>query len=98
MKVFVLKALANPVRIFFVPYNLAVFNFMFLLIIYLIIFFGALFLTSGRVAINPLWFLATLVVVHSIIAIWAKKEPFLLKIVIAKIKLFSKKIPQKLAA
>ena len=98
MKIFVLKALANPVRIFFVPYNLAVFNFLFLLLVYLITFFSSLFLTNGIIAINPLWFMITLVITHSIIAIWAKTEPFLLKIIIAKIKLFKKHIPQKLAA
>jgi type IV secretory pathway VirB3-like protein len=98
MKVQILKALANPARIFFVPYNLAVFNFFVLFSIYLTIFAAGMILSGGRIVANPLYFLLTLIGTHSILAFWSKKEPFLLRILIAKIVLFRKKIPNKLAA
>ncbi|MDR1071042.1 MAG: VirB3 family type IV secretion system protein [Rickettsiales bacterium] len=98
MKVQVLKALANPARIFFVPYSLAVFNFFILFSIYLSVFAAGLIFSGGKIVISPLYFLLTLMGVHSILAVWSKKEPFLLRILMAKIALFRKKIPNRLAA
>jgi hypothetical protein len=37
-----------------------------------------------------------LMAVHSILAFWSKKEPFLMRIIIAKIALFKKRIPSRL--
>ncbi|MDR3208490.1 MAG: VirB3 family type IV secretion system protein [Rickettsiales bacterium] len=96
MKIPILKALANPARIFFVPYSLAVFNFLILFIIYLAIFSIGLVFSNGRISVNPLYFLLTLMAVHSILAFWSKKEPFLMRIIIAKIALFKKRIPSRL--
>ncbi|MDR2268960.1 MAG: VirB3 family type IV secretion system protein [Rickettsiales bacterium] len=98
MKIPVLKALANPARIFFVPYNLAVFNFAILLLIYMTVFVSGLILSGGDVAINPLYFLLTLIAIHSILAMISKKEPFLLRIFMARFALFKKKIPNRLIA
>ena len=96
MKVPVLKALANPARIFFVPYNLAVFNFVILFFAYVIIFVITLMVSSGKDGLNPLYFLFTLILIHSILAVWTKKEPFLLRIFMAKVALFRKKVPKKM--
>jgi type IV secretory pathway VirB3-like protein len=98
MKAPVLKALANPARIFFVPYNLAVLNFIFLFLIYMIVFATGLIFSDGMIAVNPLYFLLTLIAVHSLFAFWSKKEPFLARIFIAKLSLWRKKIPRKLIA
>ena len=48
--------------------------------------------------INPLFFIGSLTLVHSIIAIFSKKDPQLGQIISAKLNLFAKKIPGKLAA
>jgi hypothetical protein len=96
MKVPVLKALANPVRAFFVPYNLAMLNFVILLLIYFLFFFPVLIASKGQNAINPLFFLIAVIITHSILAFWSKKEPFLYRIIKAKIRLYGQKIPKKL--
>ena len=96
MKVPVLKALANPARIFYVPYNLAVLNFIVLLLIYTVTFMMTLALTDGQVAINPLYFMLLAIGIHLMLAAWSRQEPFLSKIIVAKIALFRKKIPNRL--
>lgn len=98
MKQQVLKALANPALIFYVPYSLAVLNFAIQFIIFMVIFFVSLALTKGNNPVSPLYFLISVIVVHSIIAVFAKRDPQLGQIVSAKVQLFKKKIPGKLAA
>lgn len=98
MKIPILKALANPARIFYVPYNLAVLNFICLFFVFIICFLAELILSGGENAINPLFFLLILIGTHSLLALWSKKEPFLSQIMVAKIKLFRKQIPNKLMA
>ena len=103
MKIPVLKALASPVYIFFVPYNLAVFNFMLHLIAYVFLFFGALILTGAggidnTIVINPLYFAISLIAIHTILAGFSKKEPFILRIFMAKLNLFKKRVPKELLA
>jgi type IV secretory pathway VirB3-like protein len=96
MKIPVLKALANPARIFFVPYNLAVLNFAVLFAAWLAIFFGGLVLTGGELGINPLYFLLSLIGSHMMLAVWSKREPFLAKILVARIRLW--RMPGRMAA
>jgi len=100
MKVPVLKALANPARIFYVPYNLAVLNFILLLLLYVAVFTAELSITGGReVAVgNPLYFMLAAIATHSLLAVWSKKEPFLSRIIVAKLSLFRKNIPNRLGA
>ena len=98
MKQQVLKALANPSHIFYVPYSLAVLNFVVQFIVFIIIFVISLILTKGMNPVNPLFFLLSVIAVHMIIAIFSKRDPQLGQIVTAKIQLFKKKIPRKLAA
>ena len=96
MKQQVLKALANPSHIFYVPYTLAILNFAVQFIIFMVVF--TVCLIAIGVAINPLFFLLSVIAVHSIIAIFSKQDPQLGQIVTAKMQLFKKKIPGKLAA
>ena len=98
MKQQVLKALANPAHIFYVPYSLAVMNFAIQFIIYMVAFIVSLIATNGRDPVPPLFFLLSVIAVHSIIAVFSKRDPQLGQIVSAKIQLFKKKIPGKLAA
>ena len=98
MKQQVLKALANPAHIFYVPYSLAVLNFVVQFIIFIVLFVISLVVTRGANPINPLFFLLSVIIVHSIIAIFSKRDPQLGQIVSAKIQLFKKKIPGKLVA
>ena len=96
MKQQVLKALANPAHIFYVPYSLAVLNFLVQFIVFSVIFVTRLITTGNDT--NPLYFMISVIVVHCFIAIFSKRDPQLGQIISAKLKLFTKKIPRKLAA
>jgi type IV secretory pathway VirB3-like protein len=98
MRIQVLKALANPAQIFYVPYSLAILNFAVQFIIFMVIFIITLIGSHGLKTVNPLFFLLSVIAVHSIIAIFSKRDPQLGQIVTAKLQLFKKKIPGKLAA
>ncbi len=98
MKQQVLKALANPARIFYVPYSLAVINFALQFILFIIIFTIGLILYGAQSWVNPLYFLISVCVVHMILAFFSKREPQLGQIVSAKIQLFKRRIPNRLAA
>lgn len=96
MKQQVLKALANPAHIFYVPYSLAVINFAVQFIGFVILFAGRMIIYGKE--INPLFFLVSVIITHSIIAFFSKRDPQLGQIVSSKLNLFVKKIPRKLAA
>lgn len=98
MKQQVLKALANPARIFYVPYTLAVINFAVQFIIFIFIFIIGLVVSGTDSFVNPLYFLLSVILVHMILAAFSKREPQLGQIVAAKIQLLKKKIPGRLAA
>jgi len=98
MKQQVLKALANPARIFYVPYNLAVINFAVQFFVFIVFFIIGLITSGGKMAINPLYFLLSVMLVHSILAVYSKRDPQLGQIVAAKIQLFKQKIPGRLVA
>ena len=98
MKQQVLKALANPARIFYVPYNLAVLNFVLQFIVFIVIFMIDLFINNVNMSISPLYFLLSVIIVHSVLAVFSKRDPQLGQIVVAKIQLFKRKIPEKLVA
>ena len=98
MKQQVLKALANPARIFYVPYSLAVINFAVQFIVSIIIFVAGLIIGGINTFIDPLYFLIFVVVVHMILAAFSKRDPQLGQIISAKIQLLKKRVPGKLAA
>lgn len=97
----VLKALANPSHLFFVPYTLAVINFMVQFCIFIILFTIGIFVfgiedVAGY--INPLYFLISVCVVHMILARYSKRDPQLGQILIAKMRMLKNKVPRRLAA
>ena len=96
MKQQVLKALANPAHIFYVPYSLAIINFAVQFIVFIVIFTLRLIITGNDT--NPLYFMASVILIHSIIAIFSKRDPQLGQIISSKLNMLSKKIPRKLAA
>lgn len=98
MKQQVLKALANPAHIFYVPYSLAVLNFIIQFLIWVVLFVASLIITKGKNPVNPMFFLLSVIIVHSIMAIYSKRDPQIGQIIMAKIQLFKRKIPGKLAA
>lgn len=98
MKQQVFKALANPSRIFYVPYSLAVLNFAVQFIIFIIIFVVDLVIHGTDTQVSPLYFLLSVILVHSILAVYSKRDPQIGQIVTAKIQLLKKKIPNRLVA
>ena len=98
MKQQVLKALANPSRIFYVPYSLAVLNFAVQFIIFIVIFVVDLLINGTNAQSSPLFFLISVIIVHSILAIYSKRDPQLGQIISAKFQLLKKRVPNKLAA
>jgi len=98
MKQQVLKALANPARIFYVPYTLAVINFAVLFLAYIVIAIVWSMFKGVNKFPSPMYFLIALVITHAILATFSKKDPQLGQIIAAKIQLFKKKVPGRLAA
>ena len=94
----VLKALANPARIFYVPYSLAVINFAVQFIVFIVLFIIGLAVYGVDSRIYPLYFMVSVIIVHAILAVFSRREPQLGQIVAAKIQLMKKKIPGRLAA
>ncbi|MDR0726450.1 MAG: VirB3 family type IV secretion system protein [Rickettsiales bacterium] len=94
----VLKALANPSRIFYVPYTLAVMNFALQFLVFIGIFMGSLIVSGGNISIDPLVFLISVTTVHLILAGFSKQEPQLAQIIAAKLRLFKSRVPGRLTA
>jgi type IV secretory pathway VirB3-like protein len=95
----ILKALANPARIFYVPYSIAVLNFVIQFIIFVAAFTAGLLIdgiTGGNFSVDPLYFLISVCAVHAVLAAFSKKEPQLANIIAAKIHLFKFKVPNQL--
>lgn len=96
MKQQVLKALANPPRIFYVPYSLAVLNFLVQFLVYMVLFFVDLIISGTDVHIQPLYLALSVIGVHSILAIYSRRDPQIGQIITARIRLFTKKVPKRL--
>lgn len=105
MKQQVLKALANPPLLLFVPYNLAIGNFVFQFLIFMILYIGGM-LTLGTFNsdgmeilnryLNPLYFFISVIVVHLVLMRLSKRDGHLGQILIAKIRLYKSRIPRRL--
>jgi len=91
----VLKALANPPRIFYVPYSLALLNFVFWFILFVILMVIALLFGINNFLL-PLCFLGLLSLSHSILGIYSKKDPQIAQIIFANLKLLKNKVPKRL--
>ena len=91
----VLKALANPPRIFYVPYSLALLNFLFWFLLFIIFMVITLLLGINNF-ILPLAFLGLLSLSHSILGIYSKKDPQIAQMIFANLKIIKNKIPRRL--
>lgn len=98
MKQQVLKALANPSHIFYVPYSLAVINFIVQFLAFVVIFVSWLVLSGGKSNPDPLWFLLSVIAVHLILAVFSRRDPQIGQIIVAKLQLLTKRIPGRLVA
>jgi type IV secretory pathway VirB3-like protein len=92
----VLKALANPPRIFYVAYNLAVLNFLIWFLLFVAVMIIFLITTKDIPMITPLVFIGVLFLSHSILAFYSKKEPQIAQIIFSSFRIFKNKIPGKL--
>ncbi len=96
MKQQVLKALANPPRIFYVPYYLAVLNFVVQFIVFVAIYVSALVFFDFQ--IEPLVFLVSVITVHMFLAIYSRIDPQIGQIILSRFQLLKRRIPRRLAA
>jgi len=98
MKQQVLKALANPPRIFYVPYTLAIINFVVQFVAFSILYAIVLIFNFNDMFTQPIYVFGSIFAVHMILAAWSKREPQLYQIVLAKIHIIGKRIPGRLVA
>ena len=101
MKQQVLKALANPSHLFYVPYTLAVLNFIIQFVIFTALYIIGIFVLGVNKVndyLNPLYFLASVILVHMILATFSKRDAQIGQILMAKIKMIKDKIPRRLPA
>ena len=97
MKERVLKALANPPRIFYVPYTLALINFVSWFLVFVVCIVIFLIIPPHTIpAILPLFFLGFLSVCHAILAFFSRKDSQIAQIIFATLKILKNRIPRKL--
>ncbi|MBR6010691.1 MAG: hypothetical protein IKP35_04750 [Alphaproteobacteria bacterium] len=93
----VLKALANPPRIFYVPYTLALINFVFWFFGFVIFIVVFLIIPPHEIpAILPLFFLGLLSICHAVLAFFSKKDSQIAQIIFSTLKIIKNRIPKKL--
>jgi type IV secretory pathway VirB3-like protein len=92
----VLKALANPPRIFYVPYSLAILNFFVWFLVFIACMVIFLFVTKTIPMWLPLAFLGVLSFFHVILGFYSREDPQIAQIIIAKFQVFKNKIPRRL--
>jgi type IV secretory pathway TrbD component len=90
MRIPVQKAITNPLKILGAPYGLAMVNF----IVFFIIFVLSIIVFEGD--IQPVYFLIPFVLAHYILARMGNLEPQLGRIVSARLKLITIKVPKNL--
>ena len=93
----VLKALANPPRIFYVPYTLAVLNFLIWFFVFVFFLVASLILPPHE---PPMWlplvFLVLLSLSHTVLAFYSKKDTQISQLIFSGINVFKRKIPRRL--
>ncbi len=93
----VLKALANPPRIFYVPYNLAILNFLFWFILFVVFITVFTILPPHEIpTLLPLIFLGILSICHTILAFYSKQDPQISQLIFSSFKIIKNRIPRKL--
>lgn len=96
MKEKVLKALANPPRIFYVPYSLAMINFFVWFLLFIVSMVVFLIFTADIPMWLPIAFLGVLFVSHMILSVFSKQDSQISQIIFASFRVFKNKIPNKL--
>ena len=93
----VLKALANPPRIFYVPYSLAILNFLVWFLVFIIGIFVFIILPPHNIPMwLPLVFLGILSLCHTVLAFYSKKDPQIAQLILSSFKLIKNKVPRRL--
>ena len=92
-----LKALANPPRIFYVPYMLAVMNFLVWFLVFIICIVISLILPPHEIPMwLPLLFLGIVSIVHAVLAFYSKKDPQISQLIFSSFNIIKRKIPRRL--
>lgn len=92
----VLKALANPPRIFYVPYSLALLNFFFWFFAFVVSMVAFLLITDDIPMWLPLVFLGVLSFCHIILGFYSRKDSQIAQIIFSRFYIFRQKIPKRL--
>ena len=92
----VLKALANPPRIFYVPYSLALINFFVWFLLFVVLMIGFVLATGTVPMWLPLVFLGVLSLCHTILGFYSKKDSQIAQMIFSGFYLFRQKIPKRL--
>lgn len=98
MKQKVLKALANPPRIFYVPYSLALLNFFVWFLLFIVSMVVFLIFTGNIPMSLPLVFLGVLSFFHALLGVYAKNDYQIAQILMASFQVFKNKIPKRLVS
>ena len=98
MKEKVLKALANPPRIFYVPYSLAMMNFFFWFLLFIVSMIISLLFFGDIPALLPLIFLGVLILSHTVLGIFSRQDSQISQIILSGFVVFKNKIPRKLVS
>ena len=98
MRQVVQKALANPPRIFYVPYNLALLNFFLWFFTFVVSMIVFLIFTGDIPYSLPLVFLGILSFFHAILGFYSKKDYQIAQILLSKFQVFKDKIPERLVS
>ena len=96
MKEKVLKALANPPKIFNVPYTLALINFVFWFLAFVVFMVVVLIFMNNVPMWTTLFFIAGLFISHIILGFFSKKDSQMAQILLSRIRLSTNKVPRKL--
>ena len=94
----VLKALANPPRIFYVPYTLALINFFVWFIVFIFSMVRSLMIPPKHDI--PMWlplaFLGILFITHSILGVFSRKDSQISQLIFSVIQIIKNRIPGRL--
>ena len=93
----VLKALANPPKIFYVPYNLALINFLFWFMFFVV---SMLIFIAIPPHDPPMWlplaFLGLLSLSHTILGFYSKQDSQISQIIFSVLNMLKNRIPRRL--
>jgi type IV secretory pathway VirB3-like protein len=93
----VLKALANPPRIFYVPYTLAILNFLVWFLLFVVCIVVYTIIPPREIPMwLPLVFLGVLSLCHTILAFYSKKDQQISQLIFSNLKIIKNRIPRKL--